>query len=200
MSNLIIPKAALPEWPGLQAAMDDVRAHGLATRREKMIVLNPDGTRRYVFLGDDHQVQISEGADLRGAFIVHDHPVLVELSLQDLGLATAHRTAGIIATMPDGSWSYAKGVTFRLPYPQELIAHNLFGRSEHPYFEAEALSHAVYEEYASPGNPEINPEGARHANRAMLQYLTAHHWVRDYRLHLQPEAAQTFTGLPGLTL
>jgi len=191
MTNI---NATLPAWPNVEAAMADVREHGIRTGNEKMIVLAPDGSTKYSILGDSQQVQLSQDMDLRGTLLVHDHPVPVELSLADLGVVTAWEASGIIATMPDGSWSYAKGLNFAPPSRDEFLMFNLFGYAENPYFKAALIGSR---EHDGVGDHEL---GARLGNRALLDYLASHGYVSDYRLNLKPQAVQTFSGLRGLTL
>lgn len=196
MSNLIDTRATLPNWPGLEAAMYNVRTHGIATGKEKMIVLNRDGSTRFTYYGDEHQVEMQPGDDLSGSFLVHDHPVAgVELSAMDLAFAQAHGTAGIIATMPDGSWSFAKGMNVRLPYPGENYFWQAFGAPIHPWQAAINIGTEEYQKVA----PDHNL-GARLGNRAILDYLEGRGLLDDYRLHLEPTAASLFSGLRGLNL
>lgn len=192
-TNLITPHATLPVWPGIEAAMEDVRQHGLRTGTEKMIVLNPDGTHRYTYYGDEHQVEIKEGDNISGAMVVHDHPVPVELSIADLAFATAHQTAGIVATMPDGSWSYAHRSAIRLPTPSDELLSRI-GFAVHPFFEAMMLADREYHSTTD------HAKGARLGNRVIWDYLVSRGYVEDYRLNLLPQAAHIFTGLRGLNL
>lgn len=196
MSNLLDTNAKLPDWPGLEAAMHNVRTHGRATGKEKMIVLNRDGSTRFTYWGDEHQVEMQPGDDLSGSFLVHDHPVAgVELSAMDIAFAQAHRTAGIVATMPDGSWSFAKGMLTRLPLPHEMYFWEVFRTPVHPWQTAIEIGTHAYQSVA----PDHNL-GARLGNRAILDYLGSRGLLDDYRLHLEPSAVQLFSGLRGLNL
>ncbi len=188
----------LPAWPGLQSAMDDVRDHALRTGMEGMIVLNRDGSRKYTFDGDYNQVQVPDDVlasnGLRGTFVVHSHPVPAELSAADILFATAHGAVGIIATMPDGSWSYTKGLKVRMPYDFESALFQQLGVPTHPVFAAMIEGQRAYERA-----PDHNV-GAKAGNRVIIEQLTGQGMLDDYRLNLLPEGLQAFTGLPGIGL
>lgn len=190
MTN-IITNAPLPAFPGLEDALADVRAYGLRTGREKLLALNPDGTIRYEYFGNENQVAVTPGDDLRGTFIVHDHPIAAELSFPDLMLATAHRAAGIAASLPGGGWSVAQYLIapFQDPFEEELALHGII---EHPMQTAITLGEAAYKRHSD------HTKGARAGNRATLDYLVSRGLVKNYRLHLDPSSAAEFSGLPGL--
>lgn len=115
MENVYTRKDEIPEWPGLAEAMRDVRDYGLASGREMLIALTPDGRRLFMNEGEKNNVAIPEPfnfipGSLAGCMLVHDHPIFAPLSTPDLRVATMHETAGIMAVMLDGSWDFAQGL------------------------------------------------------------------------------------------
>lgn len=189
--------------------MDDVRAFGAATQREKMIILRPDGTRAAEIEGTEHQVDISHltggttGESLiAGNLLVHDHPVFGELSIGDLGACTAHHAAGIVAVMPDGSWSFGRGLV-DLPSPAQSILFDFMGIVSHPIFEAILCSAHIFRDHGvkeQDHRDENYMKTVPVANRNALSILNDAHYIKDYRLHLNEQAKQVFTGLPNLDL
>jgi len=195
MTKIITPDAVLPQWPGLQAAMDDVRTHGIITGKEKMIIVAPDGTQKYTYFGDEHQVECLPLGDFSGCMAVHDHPVGCELSIMDLGFATFHKVAGIMAVMPDGSWSLAKGLTCRVPSWSEMFLFNQMGiPGDGPFFDALRIGSRAFHCAAS------YEQGAQRGNRALLTYLNDRGYLDSYQLHLEAKGKAAFSGLEGLAL
>ena len=134
----LVKRDELPEWPGLVKAMSEVMQAGRQDGREHMIALAPNGREIFRVSGDAHSVAIPfpfnflDGL-LKGALIVHNHPILVGLSVLDLAVAQSQR-ASIMAVMPDGGWDYAGKVETLDPFAGMMMndaladAENLVGR------------------------------------------------------------------------
>lgn len=191
--------AVLPEWKGLQEAMDDVRAFGNRTHREKMIILRPDGSRMSETEGDEGKVVVDTSA-VHGYMLVHNHPVFAELSVGDLATASFHEAYGVVAVMPDGSWSFAKGMR-SLPNDYDHFLWEVFHQPSHPMFEAILASTQFFRDRGvREAKGELFDETVAPANRTALNLLAEKRLLIDYRLHLEPQARKVFSGLTGLDI
>ena len=102
-------RGELPAWPGLEQAMDDVRAHNAAHGTEKCVVLDRMGRTVYEQVGEEHIIRIPPDIVTSGifkdTFFVHNHPMSAPLSYSDMKTGALMEVAGIMAVLPEeGKW------------------------------------------------------------------------------------------------
>lgn len=118
----------LPSVPGLTDAMQHLRELTDKDGREHGLILSPKG--RIVvadLVGDSTHIKIDDDnvyAALRGNYMLHSHPVESPLSLRDILSSCAAGCEGVVATMPNGGYSYTD-----TPLMCDPLVYKLFERS-----------------------------------------------------------------------
>jgi hypothetical protein len=205
MGTMIKVDAELPQWPGVQAAMNECQEWTKGSGKEMLILVNPEGKfiGKYQGIESNVSIPMDEVWKVEGNMVVHSHPTDAELSMPDLKMAEFNHAAGIFAVMPSESWSYCKGVRHN-PRPRT----GLEMADELNFIDTVNLATnrnaRVFESVVGELNESLPPAVinslAFKANRIVLKTFADDNRLIDYRLHLTEAGKLVFKGQPGLEL
>lgn len=189
----------LPNYKGIEEAMQDVTDLTASTGCEFMIGLRKDGTRAWECTSlDERCVAIPEQfkcADNAGIMVVHSHPHPTQLSQGDLMFTWANRVDGNLAVCPDGTVSWSSGPA--MSPPTSYAELDLYRGIRAEAFAEKWLTVAslVLDANRYIDTPEGEVIHFTHDEYVVLSHwvniaLVEHAFLKDYHLHLGEDAVR----------